>query len=589
MRYIFCLLTLFTVGPAFPQCSEIYFYRPTSILSSEDVAFLYYDGESLTAIRPGDRFKLVACSEGTYDFTLRDANGTIFSKTVGVDVKYGDQHFIKVSMPLGVPAASIKSVADGIKEINASKNFKSSLRSINIKNTSVVQHTAPQNTQGSMKATTSNSAAGGGSFQRVQIVNNFKFEIVNIIKGGDVFKLEYKVTNLASVDRNLCISGESSAFYDDLGNFYTLNNYCLLKQCNHSPGYKSPSPSFLRGEFYGRSPSCSLIPSNLPINASITIKNIDNAATSFYKGDMILLVTDKTNNLSRENLRLSYSNIPIPTDLDMNNPMNKIVGAYQFELLSANRSGEETLIKLKIKNTDQQPYTLDVKDVAAFDDLGNQYKITAFKDGYSGEKASSSYYWKSTVDAQSQKEVQLFLEKIDPRATRLNRITIEFTDFNLSWDNVSLSGSNTQKPIANNGSISLSNGYISYGDFEKNVRLGISASGMKTILENLYFNTNSDQLLPSSQTQLTGLSQILKENGNVRLEISGHTDNVGDDIENLLLSQKRADAVRYFLIKEKISPDRLTSIGKGENEPVADNNSTDGRQMNRRVEIKIVE
>ena len=132
-------------------------------------------------------------------------------------------------------------------------------------------------------------------------------------------------------------------------------------------------------------------------------------------------------------------------------------------------------------------------------------------------------------------------------------------------------------------------GYISYGDFEKNVRLGISASGMKTILENLYFNTNSDQLLPSSQTQLTGLSQILKENGNVRLEISGHTDNVGDDIENLLLSQKRADAVRYFLIKEKISPDRLTSIGKGENEPVADNNSTDGRQMNRRVEIKIVE
>ena len=112
---------------------------------------------------------------------------------------------------------------------------------------------------------------------------------------------------------------------------------------------------------------------------------------------------------------------------------------------------------------------------------------------------------------------------------------------------------------------------------------------MKTILENLYFNTNSDQLLPSSQTQLTGLSQILKENGNVRLEISGHTDNVGDDIENLLLSQKRADAVRYFLIKEKISPDRLTSIGKGENEPVADNNSTDGRQMNRRVEIKIVE
>jgi Outer membrane protein and related peptidoglycan-associated (lipo)proteins len=80
----------------------------------------------------------------------------------------------------------------------------------------------------------------------------------------------------------------------------------------------------------------------------------------------------------------------------------------------------------------------------------------------------------------------------------------------------------------------------------------------------------------------------LKENPNVEVEISGHTDNVGSRIYNINLSRLRAESVANFFISNGIDPKRLKVVGYGELLPIASNDTEEGRQMNRRVEFKII-
>ena len=82
------------------------------------------------------------------------------------------------------------------------------------------------------------------------------------------------------------------------------------------------------------------------------------------------------------------------------------------------------------------------------------------------------------------------------------------------------------------------------------------------------------------------MSKILFKYEGASLTIGGHTDSVGKDDFNLTLSQKRADAVKVYLIGKGIDSNRLTSIGYGETQPIADNKSALGKAKNRRVELK---
>jgi outer membrane protein OmpA-like peptidoglycan-associated protein len=102
----------------------------------------------------------------------------------------------------------------------------------------------------------------------------------------------------------------------------------------------------------------------------------------------------------------------------------------------------------------------------------------------------------------------------------------------------------------------------------------------------IFFENNSDKLKVASLSQLDELSKILYKYEGASLTIAGHTDSVGADDFNVTLSQKRAESVRQYLIGKGISVDRLTSIGYGESQPVADNKTTLGRAKNRRVELK---
>lgn len=111
--------------------------------------------------------------------------------------------------------------------------------------------------------------------------------------------------------------------------------------------------------------------------------------------------------------------------------------------------------------------------------------------------------------------------------------------------------------------------------------------GIKVKIENLFFATNKTVILPTSEQSMSDLASFLLQNPSVTIHITGHTDAVGSDEANQILSEGRANAVRADLIKRGVAPERMTAEGKGEREHVADNDTEEGRQLNRRVEFTI--
>ena len=104
----------------------------------------------------------------------------------------------------------------------------------------------------------------------------------------------------------------------------------------------------------------------------------------------------------------------------------------------------------------------------------------------------------------------------------------------------------------------------------------------------ILFDTDKSDLKPAAQSNLQKLATSLQNNQNTNILIVGHTDNTGSDSHNMDLSVRRAESVKSYIAGNNVSPSRLTTSGKGESEPIADNTTVEGRAQNRRVEIVIV-
>ena len=114
------------------------------------------------------------------------------------------------------------------------------------------------------------------------------------------------------------------------------------------------------------------------------------------------------------------------------------------------------------------------------------------------------------------------------------------------------------------------------------------AEGRAMPINNIFFEFGRKDLLPFSVPELRRVAAILKEHG-LRVEVAGHTDDVGTDAMNQELSEWRAATVRNFLVRQGCDPDQLTTIGYGKSRPVADNTTDAGRALNRRVEMRFME
>jgi outer membrane protein OmpA-like peptidoglycan-associated protein len=111
--------------------------------------------------------------------------------------------------------------------------------------------------------------------------------------------------------------------------------------------------------------------------------------------------------------------------------------------------------------------------------------------------------------------------------------------------------------------------------------------GAKVVLKNIFFDAGKSVLKEESNQQLNTVIGFMKDNPTLKLEISGHTDNVGALYSNLKLSEARAKSVVAYMLKEGVAKDRLTFKGYGPNQPIAPNTTKEGKALNRRVEFKI--
>jgi outer membrane protein OmpA-like peptidoglycan-associated protein len=121
----------------------------------------------------------------------------------------------------------------------------------------------------------------------------------------------------------------------------------------------------------------------------------------------------------------------------------------------------------------------------------------------------------------------------------------------------------------------------------KNIPLQPIEVNAAIVLKNIFFDYNKFELKPESQVELDKLVQLMIDNPTVKIQVEGHTDNIGNAADNMKLSENRAKAVMNYLISKSIKADRIVAKGFGATQPVADNSTEQGRSQNRRTEIKI--
>jgi outer membrane protein OmpA-like peptidoglycan-associated protein len=124
--------------------------------------------------------------------------------------------------------------------------------------------------------------------------------------------------------------------------------------------------------------------------------------------------------------------------------------------------------------------------------------------------------------------------------------------------------------------------------FILNVSLDPLTTANRGVLNNIYFETAKAELKEKSKTELDKLIQFLTASPSLRVEITGHTDDIGDTKQNVVLSQKRAQAVTDYLIKSGIRSNRIKAVGYGKTRPIVPNTSDENRRQNRRIEWRII-
>lgn len=154
-------------------------------------------------------------------------------------------------------------------------------------------------------------------------------------------------------------------------------------------------------------------------------------------------------------------------------------------------------------------------------------------------------------------------------------------------------------PVGNDYAFNVNRrGYLFYSDnfsitpntdsvFIVNIALQPIEKGASIVLKNIFFETGKFDLQNESKSELDKLVELLNDNPNLKIQIDGHTDNVGQQKDNLELSNNRAKSVVGYLLSKGINQQRLSYKGFGATKPVADNNTETGRAKNRRTELYV--
>jgi outer membrane protein OmpA-like peptidoglycan-associated protein/tetratricopeptide (TPR) repeat protein len=203
-----------------------------------------------------------------------------------------------------------------------------------------------------------------------------------------------------------------------------------------------------------------------------------------------------------------------------------------------------------------------------------------------------SYLKGSVIDKANGKPLKAKFELTD--LTNRNRVIASATDNNGGFFVCLPSGFSYGLNVTSDGymiyseNFDFEEGYTSAEPYRKTIGLNKVRKGEYMRMYNVFYNTDSWELLEESMPELEKLLEFLTINHTVVVEIGGHTDADGTDEHNQLLSEKRADSVMEYLVKRGVKADRLFTHGYGEGSPVSDNETPAGKKLNRRTEITIL-
>lgn len=204
-----------------------------------------------------------------------------------------------------------------------------------------------------------------------------------------------------------------------------------------------------------------------------------------------------------------------------------------------------------------------------------------------------SYLTGNVFDAVSKKRIPAVVEMVNMETGK--------TEFNMSSDPEFGSYTAVVKQGTSYGLFVSKIGYLFHSQVVKidsadlnpegirqDIYLEPIRAGASIVLNNLFFASGKADLLEASLVELRKAGRLLSLNPQLKIEISGHTDDVGKDADNLILSQKRAQAVVDNLVKQGISRTRVIAKGYGESKPLNDNGNDEKRSINRRIEFRIL-
>jgi outer membrane protein OmpA-like peptidoglycan-associated protein len=124
-------------------------------------------------------------------------------------------------------------------------------------------------------------------------------------------------------------------------------------------------------------------------------------------------------------------------------------------------------------------------------------------------------------------------------------------------------------------------------EMEENLQIKVITQYKRTYRLDVHFAPNRSDLYPAAKKEVDNLLKEMQKNPTMKVEVGGHTDNVGDDKLNMQVSQRRANAIKSYLVEQGVAEKRIVAKGYGETAPVGDNATEDGRNRNRRIEIRM--
>lgn len=278
-------------------------------------------------------------------------------------------------------------------------------------------------------------------------------------------------------------------------------------------------------------------------------------------GGLDIYMSEKEDSLWSEPVNLGY-------------PLNDAHDQLSLYISSGGEKGYYTIEKKDRGNFESKLYSFDLPDSFRVSNRSSYVKGTV-SDAETGTplsaeiklyKLDNEKFYSELASDKKTGEYTVVLSESNQYGLYVSAKGYLFQDFSFSFDDIDAFDSNLL-----------------------DIKLEPVKIGATTILSNIFFDFNEYTLQRSSMSELKEVYDFLRQNPNVKVEISGHTDNVGSADYNLDLSTKRAKSVYDFLIFKRIRPEQISYVGYGQARPIAPNDNLENQSKNRRIEFKISE